>query len=117
MTRTHLAAAALLLAGLVGVSFDPARAEATLATSPLVGADALDEHGVASVVEVLPAGSYTYFRLADDPRWFVTMRDAPSVGSRVRWRGFATADHFHSRRLDRQFATLVFASVDAPEAP
>jgi hypothetical protein len=69
------------------------------------------------VHEVLPAGSYTYFRLVDDPRWFVTTRAVPEPGSAVAWTGFAATESLHSRRLDRQFHHLVFASIDAPETP
>jgi hypothetical protein len=109
--------AAALLAGAAAVVSRTDVAEAALATSPLVGAETLEEAGVGTVVEVLPAGSYTYFRLVDDTRWFVTTRPVPAPGSAVAWTGFAATEAFHSRRLDRQFHHVVFASIDTPEAP
>jgi hypothetical protein len=72
--------------------------------------------GEAEVVEALPAGSYTYLRLdAPADRWLVVTGRAPAVGQAVTWRGYAEREGFASRRLDRTFDRLVFASVEALE--
>lgn len=91
--------------------------EQVVVTSPLVGAERLHTQGRATVVEVLPAGSYTYLRLAEPAdRWFVVSSGAPAAGDTVAWRGFAELRGFHSTRLDRTFDHLVFATVATLEA-
>lgn len=88
----------------------------TIARSPLVGATPVDLRGQHEVLEVVPAGSYTYLRIADTPeRWLVITGPAPTRGADVAWHGFAEAHDFRSGRLDRSFAHLWFASIDAGE--
>lgn len=69
------------------------------------------------VREVLPAGRYTYLRVhvADgDERWVVVTGDPPR--DRVSVQSFGQRRDFVSRRLDRTFDELYFASiVEAPE--
>lgn len=85
-----------------------------VASSPLFGATPVDSAGVGTVAEAVRAGSYTYVRLADSEQtWFVVMGHAPRVGAEVAWRGYAEIDGFASKRLDRTFDHLVFASIDA----
>lgn len=91
-------------------------AEEALVTSPLVGATRIEERGVAEIAEVLPAGSYTYLRLEDRPEtWLVVNDRARAVGETVAWRGYAEVHHFESRRLNRTFDHLIFASIGAVE--
>ncbi len=72
-----------------------------------------DERFRGRVLERLPAGPYTYLRVATDtgPRWVVTMGAAPDGAIEVRNMG--TQKNFHARRLDRDFAELVFGIVTA----
>ncbi|MBL9027181.1 MAG: hypothetical protein JNL21_33610 [Myxococcales bacterium] len=69
---------------------------------------------VGTVVERLPAGSYTYLALSGDdgrPRWVVTMKRGFSVGDRVHVKNMGTRRDFHSKRLGRAFDELVFGVV------
>ena len=62
------------------------------------------------VGEVLAAGHYTYLRVGND--WAVVMGPldaAPGEPISLRVQGSQT--DFHSRRLDRDFERLFFASV------
>jgi len=94
----------------------PPAVHEAVATAPLVGADAVDLHGVGTAEEVLQAGSYTYVRVSDlSEGWLVFAHRAPALGETVRWRGYAERRPFHSRRLDRDFERVVFASTDAEE--
>lgn len=66
------------------------------------------------IAERLPAGRYTYLRLeGPEPFWIATMGDGPAPGRAVTIRSFACSTDFHSRRLDRRFATLHFGVVEA----
>jgi hypothetical protein len=89
--------------------------EAVVVTSPLVGAERIDRRGVDAVAEVLPAGSYTYLRLEGQPETWFVVTDRARPGETVAWRGFAEVHDFPSRRLDRTFDHLVFASIDVVE--
>jgi hypothetical protein len=70
-----------------------------------------------TVREALPAGRYTYLRVhvADgDERWVVVQGDPDH--ERVTVQSFGRRRDFVSRRLDRTFDELYFASlVEAPE--
>ena len=64
-----------------------------------------------SVREVMPAGHYTYLRVEDD--WAVVMGALEvKAGDPIHLRVQGTQRDFHSRRLDRSFERLFFASVD-----
>ena len=102
-----------LLAALCGCTVDAAEVRTAVLTSPLVGAERITVRGAGVVDEAAPAGGYTYVRVGEV--WLVTAGRAPAVGEATAWRGFARVDGFHSRRLDRSFDTLVFASFDAEE--
>jgi len=92
--------------------------EEAAATSPLVGAERVEEHGVATVAETLSASRYTYMRLEGEPpgTWHVVMRRNPKPGDRVAWRGYAALDDFHSRTLGRTFERLVFTSITTTDS-
>jgi hypothetical protein len=73
------------------------------------------EQLVGVVAEHLPAGGYTYLRVEPEhgePRWVVTMRRDVGAGDRVRVDSLGSRHDFHSRRLDRRFAELVFGVVE-----
>lgn len=66
------------------------------------------------VAERLPAGKYTYLRLAGaEPFWIATLGPGAAPGAAVEIKSFACSQDFHSRRLDRRFATLHFGVVEA----
>jgi len=77
---------------------------------PLAGLERIDAQLVGDVAEVLPAGGYTDFRLADGT-WAVVMGAGPAVGARIQARIFAERRNFRSRRLDRTFAAVRFVSL------
>lgn len=88
----------------------------TIVRSPLVGAAPVDLRGQSEVLEVLPAGSYTYLRIAELPeQWLVVTGPVPELGAHVGWHGFAEAHDFRSGRLNRSFTHLWFASIDDEE--
>lgn len=88
----------------------PSAAAEAPPVNPLAGVDPSDARLVGEVVEVLPTGGYTYFRLADET-WAVVMGAGPAVGDRIDARVFAEKRDFRSRRLDRTFAALHFVSL------
>ncbi len=72
-----------------------------------------DERLRGRVIEVLPAGGYTYFALeaGDGPRWVVTATDGVAPGAHVEVKNMGTRRAFRSKRLGRSFEALVFGSV------
>lgn len=80
------------------------------AGNPLADLASVDGRLGGRVAEVLPAGGYTYFRLADGT-WAVVMGRGPTVGQTIDARVFAEKRGFRSRRLDRTFAALRFVSL------
>lgn len=69
------------------------------------------------VREVAPAGHYTYLRVGEPGDWAVVMGHIDvSLGDAVSLRVQGSQDDFHSRRLDRDFTRLFFASVATPKA-
>lgn len=84
--------------------------EVVAPANPIADAPPVDRTMAGEVAEVLPAGSYTYFRTADG-RWAVVLGAGPAVGDRVLARVFAEKNDFRSRRLDRTFAALRFVSL------
>ena len=99
------------LAGALPVLPSRASVEATVLTSPLVGADPVDLRGRGTVVEVLAAGSYTYLRVQGVEPWLVVTGRPPEVDQALRFRGFAALRDFESQRLGRTFDTLIFATL------
>lgn len=75
-----------------------------------------------AVAERLTAGSYTYLRVhvdgAQPDAWIVLSEDPARVAAmdRVDVLVMARAERFHSRRLDREFPVLLFASTTATNA-
>ena len=67
------------------------------------------------VVQVLDAGSYTYFRLhsGEQERWIVVMGAGPELGARVDVSVMGEREGFYSPRLDREFEFLSFARIDS----
>jgi hypothetical protein len=66
------------------------------------------------VKEALPAGGYTYLRIACDDavdRWVVTMTRQIEQGARVDVRNMGVRRDFRSKRLDRTFDEVVFGIV------
>jgi|GEM_PF-4215657 len=90
-----------------------AKVEEAAVTSPLVGAEQIDERGEARVLETLDTGRYTYLKLDGAPEgtWNVVMGSKPREGDLVAWRGYAELYDFRSSSLDRSFPRLVFSSV------
>ncbi|WP_428265522.1 hypothetical protein [Haliangium sp.] len=89
----------------------------TASAHPLAGVSQADRgaHLRGRVAERLDAGSYTYLDLALDDggrRWVVVM-GAPAAdrGDEIEVVAMGTRQDFHSRRLDRTFAELTFASL------
>jgi hypothetical protein len=96
---------------------DPVDAEPAQVANPLLGtrAPTPSEREFGGVVtDRLAAGGYTYVAIARDdggPSWVATMGRGADVGRRVRVEAFAAADDFHSRRLGRRFARVLFGVV------
>ena len=86
-------------------------------TSPLIGAKRIEQRGSAEVAEVIKAGSYTYLRLstAAPGEWHVVMGEAPALGKKVQYRGYAEIHQFHSKALNRVFEHLIFTSTTTQE--
>ncbi len=83
--------------------------EASLGSAPAMEATEVQSlHGV--VREVLAAGHYTYVRV--DTQWAVVFGEVSAVpGHEITLRVQGSQDDFHSRRLDRDFERLFFAST------
>ncbi|MBC8070794.1 MAG: hypothetical protein IAG13_20880 [Deltaproteobacteria bacterium] len=84
------------------------------ASPPVAGAPVQERFG-GTVEEVLPAGSYTYFRLRvaeGDERWVVISGAADRDAERLAVATFSHHEDFVSRRLDRSFHNLYFAAID-----
>ena len=96
---------------------EPVDASPAPAVSPLVDArtPAPSERAFAGVVTSrLDAGGYTYVAIDRDDggsAWVATMGGGPDVGRRVDVEAFAASEDFHSRRLDRRFARVLFGVV------
>lgn len=96
---------------------------ATGSTNPL------SAHGLAAserfeftgrITRRLPAGGYVYLRVHDDhgrAHWVATLRATAPEAQRVRVWVLARAARFPSRRLQREFAPLLFAAVHAHADP
>lgn len=81
---------------------------------PTAGAP-VQERFDGTVEEVLPAGSYTYFRLRvaeGDERWVVISGRADRDAERLAVSTFAHHEDFVSKRLDRSFHNLYFAAIE-----
>lgn len=65
------------------------------------------------VRERLPAGGYTYLRVATEEgdRWVATMGKGAPVGQRVLVKNMGTRHDFHSKRLGRRFDAIAFGIV------
>lgn len=86
----------------------PSASTAPPETAPIREAD---KHFTGSVREVLFAGSYVYVEVeleGGETRWVVGTDDPPRVGERVEVSAYGERRDFHSRRLDRDFARLLF---------
>lgn len=87
--------------------------------NPLVGATATPDGPVIAghVEERLVAASYVYLAIRDGDgaaRWAVVMGDAPPVGAAITVHSMGRRAQFHSSRLQRTFAELHFATLEAP---
>ena len=72
------------------------------------------------VAEVLDVPGYTYARVVEDTgpgRWTVTLSKDLAVGTVVEVRPFGALDDFHSKRADRSFDRLVFATLTPSRLP
>ena len=72
------------------------------------------------VVERLPAGPYNYLLLREaDGRsqWLAALSGLTPRESRVRALVLGRAEHFHSKRLGRDFSPLAFAAVRRAAEP
>lgn len=122
---TVLAAPSLLSTGSRGLRTQPPQLSAAHPPAP---GNPFSEHVLpaaerrwvrGSVTTRLEAGSYTYLRLREAngaESWLVSLAISMPRQDRVRALVLGRADHFHSRRLDRDFSPLLFAAVrgDAP---
>ncbi len=109
LVRWAVVAGAALAALPAGATPDERR-DAPGRPTPAPSSERLD--GVVS--ERLEAGGYTYLRVrpsAGAPVWVVTMGAGSRVGARVRVTSFGEQRQFHSRRLNRDFDRVLFASV------
>jgi hypothetical protein len=85
--------------------------------SPLVGLSrpAADAPSEGVVLEVLPAGPYTYLRVArpsgGPDAWLATLGGGAPLGARVGIRSFGARADFPSKRLGRVFDRVDFALV------
>jgi hypothetical protein len=70
-----------------------------------------------SVEERIIAGSYVYLRLRtsepDETLWVASLAATTPEARRVRVLVLGSAEHFHSRRLNRNFDPLLFGAVRA----
>ncbi len=74
-----------------------------------------DKQFTGTVREVLFAGSYVYVEVeleGGEMRWVVGTDDPPRVGERVEVSAYGERRDFHSRRLDRDFARLLFGQFE-----
>ncbi len=107
MSRTLAARAlaALLTLGSVGCG-------ASAGANPLLHLEPVDTTPrIATLDEVLPAGSYAYLRVGD--AWHATLNDGFVAGDRVEIRGVGLAHGWRSARLGRELGDVVFAAVSA----
>lgn len=69
----------------------------------------------ATVLERLEAGPYSYLRVrlasSGEHAWVATMGEGAGAGAQVRIIPFGEKNGFYSRRLDRTFDRVVFATV------
>lgn len=79
----------------------------------LAPAEPGDDSFAGVVEESLPAGGYTYLRVAteDGDRWVATMGKGARVGHRVHVENMGTRHDFYSKRLGRRFDELAFGIV------
>ena len=87
--------------------------EADEKNNPLADAEQNKQVFDAVVIQRHAAGPYAYHelapnRLAAPTRWLVTIGGGHPAGTKVTARSFARRQDFHSRRLDRTFAELLF---------
>lgn len=112
----------LRLAVLGGILFGsacgcpPADAPATPRETVRAGMPAIETSPVDTlegvVAELAPAGHYTYLRVGEPGDWAVVMGKIDlRLGDTVSLTVQGHKADFHSRRLDRSFETLFFASV------
>src|SRR5690349_7906350 len=107
----------LLAAALVAGGCSSPRSEQPASDNPYV-AHALpaSQRSVreGEVIERVPAGPYVYLRLRERSgrsSWLVSLRATTPSADHVRAWIVGQADHFHSRRLSREFSPLAFAAV------
>jgi hypothetical protein len=117
-SRFVFVAAALVTLASGNIASDlPAGTATRTRSNPLVayGLDESERHWFEGVVvSRLAAGQYVYLRLRDATgaeTWFVSLAATTPAAARVRALAIGRAEHFHSRRLDRDFSPLLFAAV------
>ncbi|MBV1856931.1 MAG: hypothetical protein KUG77_00875 [Nannocystaceae bacterium] len=70
------------------------------------------------IVELAPAGHYTYLRVGDPGDWAVVLGQLDvELGDSIDLRVQGSKDDFHSHRLGRDFERLFFASVATASTP
>lgn len=79
--------------------------------------EAVQERIGGTVAERLDAGGYAYLRVhtASSDRWVVVSGTAPDRGQDAEFQVFARHRDFVSRRLDRTFDDLSFATTTTQE--
>lgn len=80
--------------------------------------EAVQERLGGTVAERLDAGGYAYLRVrtATGDRWVVVCGAAPHPGEDAELQVFARHQDFVSRRLDRSFPELFFATTATQES-
>ncbi len=67
-----------------------------------------------TIAEVLDVPGYTYAHVVDDTgqeRWAVTLGKDLTVGTVVDVRPFGALEDFHSKKADRHFDQMIFATL------
>lgn len=95
----------------------PTPARTAPRSNPLVDLTADPSEYDATVVASLAAGEYAYVELEPAPangerRWAVTLGELPPVGAVVHAKVAGTKHDFESRRLQRTFERLDFATLE-----
>jgi hypothetical protein len=116
-----------LVALMIPVAFVAASA-ASAPDSPASGAPtflvaaALDSPApfTGTIAEVLDVPGYTYAHVVDDTgqgRWAVTLGKDLAVGTVVDVRPFGALEDFHSKKADRHFDQMIFATLTPRNLP
>lgn len=114
---------AAVCCALVGCAVEPTTApkeKTTKGAIPFV-LDHVSDHFDGVVADVVFVDGYVYAAVDVAPsaeterRWIVSLKKPIAVGDRVSVNAFGKKDGFHSKKLDREFASLWFVVVTVTE--